>query len=504
MNASSLSIALPSVRAAQSLDSCRIYVLDPARDLGMPGCDFEDPKIWPFNRDDSKLEASGALLHNQYQHAVQHWIAKAVEDSPYAARSLEEAQLVFVNLHCYATWHVGKWWEQKVGPSSAETSASPANESASEEAGASGSGAEEAGASGAASDNSDEAEGVEPEAPPPPPPPASGPLPSHEQRGHPDELTMRAMGLIREMEFYKASNGTRLAVAPFWPGYPAAMMRQLRPCDREPYVLTSEHAMFCPGRASSALLNRGQLIPHVASKHLELDRPYPGRDIFLFYRGSCSPMGEIRLNRSSGKMMRSYFMAGLPEPLPADVDAGCSCGMCETALAHDEAMARMRRSVFCPVMAGDTQSSRRLAEVVLAGCIPVFVGPPYHTLSMPLDVDYASIGIFVDVAHRPWIIQDKKGQRKSKSNSPRMMYIWALDAALAPGTMQRIGKIDELHGFLRNLPASVLRAKQAALEREKYKLYYDAPPGKDRSVLGEIVVRHMCEYAQTLEPRAAV
>lgn len=39
-------------------------------------------------------------------------------------------------------------------------------------------------------------------------------------------------------------------------------------------------------------------------------------------------------------------------------------------------------SKFCLMLPGDSQTSRRLPEAVMAGCVPVFLGPPFH--SMPL------------------------------------------------------------------------------------------------------------------------
>ena len=60
---------------------------------------------------------------------------------------------------------------------------------------------------------------------------------------------------------------------------------------------------------------------------------------------------------------------------------------------HATLMAKMGASLFCPIVAGDTQSSRRLTEVVLAGCIPVFVGPPFHTLPLAADVDYPAFSV---------------------------------------------------------------------------------------------------------------
>ncbi len=60
---------------------------------------------------------------------------------------------------------------------------------------------------------------------------------------------------------------------------------------------------------------------------------------------------------------------------------------------HGQMMQGLQRSLFCPVIAGDTQSSRRLTEIVLAGCIPVFIGPPFHTLPLAADIDYPSFSV---------------------------------------------------------------------------------------------------------------
>lgn len=39
-----------------------------------------------------------------------------------------------------------------------------------------------------------------------------------------------------------------------------------------------------------------------------------------------------------------------------------------------------------------------------AGCIPVFVGEPFHTLPLAGDVDYKSFALFVNVSdNSPWV-----------------------------------------------------------------------------------------------------
>ena len=60
--------------------------------------------------------------------------------------------------------------------------------------------------------------------------------------------------------------------------------------------------------------------------------------------------------------------------------------------------------VFCLVLAGDAQSTRRLSEIFMAGCIPVFVGPPYNSMPLAEDVHYKSIGVFFNISnYKSWL-----------------------------------------------------------------------------------------------------
>jgi hypothetical protein len=59
---------------------------------------------------------------------------------------------------------------------------------------------------------------------------------------------------------------------------------------------------------------------------------------------------------------------------------------------------RMRGTLFCLVLPGDSASARRTSEIFMAGCIPVFLGPPFG--SMPLaeaGIDYRASSLFFNV-----------------------------------------------------------------------------------------------------------
>ena len=49
---------------------------------------------------------------------------------------------------------------------------------------------------------------------------------------------------------------------------------------------------------------------------------------------------------------------------------------------HRGMLEQMASSEFCLIMPGNSQSSQRLTEAFLTGCIPVFVGPPWHALPL--------------------------------------------------------------------------------------------------------------------------
>lgn len=78
-------------------------------------------------------------------------------------------------------------------------------------------------------------------------------------------------------------------------------------------------------------------------------------------------------------------------------DLDISCSEPELGGTHESfpiAFDKMQRTVFCLVPPGDAQSTRRLSELFMSGCIPVFLGPPFNTMPFGEDIPYASIGVF--------------------------------------------------------------------------------------------------------------
>ena len=71
----------------------------------------------------------------------------------------------------------------------------------------------------------------------------------------------------------------------------------------------------------------------------------------------------------------------------------------------EEMLRRMEHSVFCLVVAGDAQSTRRLTEIFMAGCIPVFIGPPYNSMPLAEEINWQQLGVFFNVTqHQSWML----------------------------------------------------------------------------------------------------
>ncbi len=73
-------------------------------------------------------------------------------------------------------------------------------------------------------------------------------------------------------------------------------------------------------------------------------------------------------------------------------------------MPYEELQEHMRRSTFCLLPPGGTASSRRLTDVVLSGCIPVFIGPPWHAMPLARHLNYTAFAVFVNVQSMRYVL----------------------------------------------------------------------------------------------------
>ena len=123
------------------------------------------------------------------------------------------------------------------------------------------------------------------------------------------------------------------------------------------------------------------VIPYVVTRNVIPSATAPPRDMLLYFNGyrSSSPTRSNLLN--------AYRSISDADVEIVDKDRGTNL------IPHAEYVKKLQRSRFCLVVRGDTSSSRRLFEAIVAGCLPVILS---EGLELPFErrVDYASFAYF--------------------------------------------------------------------------------------------------------------
>ena len=203
-----------------------------------------------------------------------------------------------------------------------------------------------------------------------------------------------------------------------------------------------------------------QLIVPYSSTSFEFDI-WPERNISVFFLGTCD-VG------SAGMRIRRHLITTLhSKDLPSDTYLQCIDK--HNWMDHDKLKDTLKRSVFCLVLPGDTASSRRLTEVILAGCIPVFVGPPWHTLPWSSLIDYTRFSIFV---HTDKLMMH--GEDTPRKNSILDVNWWTV-ANYTAKYFHRINNLTELIPLLQSVSSEELIELQKHGARVKsYFMYTNA------------------------------
>lgn len=161
-------------------------------------------------------------------------------------------------------------------------------------------------------------------------------------------------------------------------------------------TIDSIHVVHERGQIGSANWdkNRHIIAPYSSTNDQPPFQSKSQRTTRVFFRGGCADE-----EGSPGKLLRYRLVEVFDIMNLEETDVVCSCAQCPGHASHAELMVALQQSVFCLLPGGDTQSSRRLTEIIMAGCIPVIIGPPYHTLPFAQDVDYKSFAVFFNVTN---------------------------------------------------------------------------------------------------------
>jgi hypothetical protein len=177
------------------------------------------------------------------------------------------------------------------------------------------------------------------------------------------------------------------------------------------YFLVSEPNQMCniaQARANMTIAPYNAIAHAPTMKHiLDTDRIHR-----VWFRGTCS-------SDASGRGLRLIFANSIAQSEYAsnpEIIVACK------GRNHSETMREMLASNFCLTIAGRGSSSRRINEIILAGCIPVFVGPPWHVRPLTNHIPWGNISLFFEIRNPsrwcpggdatkdPWVLSSSRKQ----------------------------------------------------------------------------------------------
>lgn len=191
----------------------------------------------------------------------------------------------------------------------------------------------------------------------------------------------------------------------------------------------------------------------------------PPPPALLFFEASCG-------GGSMGMRMRTRLIDALA-PLPG-VAASCLRRFKPQAVYLRELAAAR----FCLLLAGDTPSTTRVAEVLLSPCVPVFAGPPWPLLPLLPAVDYAAFAVFVNLTQpAAWLTGADAAELAAPDSlwglEPRTRAL--LGGLAPPALLLQAADAAALVDGLRAIPrAAVQRLQRAA---EPFKRYFGEEAG---------------------------
>eukprot|EP00884_Botryococcus_braunii_P002210 jgi/Botrbrau1/11990/Bobra.0115s0026.1 len=234
------------------------------------------------------------------------------------------------------------------------------------------------------------------------------------------------------------------------------------------------------------------------------------RPIFIHFKANCDQPDFY----SVGKYMRSLLARTLVQVAgnATDVNVQCLNTMISSVgyneESHGELMKSLFHSTFCPVIPGDSQTSQHLTERYIAGCIPVFVGPPFHTMPFEKEVDYAHSAIFLNVTNSgdwmrnvimewefPMIPSEGWDHEllglhpeMKEAESPKWWFPW-----ISVDWLLSIDHLEDIIPKLRTFSPRRIHTLQEAVRKERTKFIYAwGQHGRPGSL--DIIVDNICHF----------
>lgn len=348
---------------------CKIFVWDLANDLapsiGMPRCNLTD--IWPFDHPGSGIEGMRRTAHQDAPHAMGYWLVDAIKKSRYYEISMDKADLILVDTHCYESMY----YAAQHAISRDEDGLNPVNELS---------------------------------------------------------LAISRLfveGVTSSLQFTRSKGKKFVLVRPSL-GAPPGVMLDTCAKFKTSFFVASERGIFCDNDRDRAFSGKSVILPPATHGYLaEANVPelpsMEKRNIMFFLRIPCykDTAQDSGQNDASPNIIllesieKNIFKENLSDR--EDISIVSSKESCKASPSERASSIRlMRSSRYCGILpASDRQSTIELPLAIQSGCIPVFLGPPFHSMPMVSDLDYSKLAVFVNLVDHTksmWKITDLRMQ----------------------------------------------------------------------------------------------
>lgn len=350
------------------------------------------------------------------------------------------------------------------------------------------------------------------------------------------KLFIHAKGVFK-MKSWRRSSGRRYVISrPEYFHPPGVLMDTCGKLKRS-FLLTSERGIFCGNDRDRAGKGDSIIAPQVMVPGIEIivaSRKSNSRSNKIYYRGFCPPSVEDLQTDDLHKLDHSKFQAqwlirsmleefGAIDNLNISVHAECFQKF-NPFIFDDNAVRIMKDATFCLILpAEDHQSTPSLSAAILAGCIPVFIGPPFHALPFASDVDYSRLSLFFSLE-----MDDRNeffsslAQRDEDDPRPFAPPIPGdLENGVVPKDLiLKAANFRSIAEYLAAMPKELVKEIQSHVEKEKWKFYYPLVKSdiiqKDGikfpesiknqaniSLASNIIIGRMCDYANRINIQIA-
>lgn len=166
---------------------------------------------------------------------------------------------------------------------------------------------------------------------------------------------------------------------------------------------------------------------------------HSSREHFVSLTGQCSNV------TSFGKRVRWAIC----DRLKNISDVHCYCyGINAPPVSYGETRKTYARSIFCLLPPGDTLSTRRLSDIILSGCIPVFIGSRrfFSVAALSEIVDYSTFALFFDIEELETLYPADRLNDMNLINGGRFSF-----GNIPPDLIQRVKTIEDVNLELRKL-----------------------------------------------------